>query len=135
MRLLLSIGIATLLLSCGQETPKEDPVKATVPAAKSPSDTAKMQMPGGNLQNNAIEVKTFQNRTTDNANGTWGYDVYMDGKPYIHQPSVPAIAGIKGFRDEISAKKAGELMAFKIKHNIMPPSVTPHELDSMGITY
>lgn len=77
-----------------------------------------------------IEVKSFPN--TDDLKG-FGYDIYMDGKIYVHQPHIPAIAGNKGFSTEADARKTGDFVAHKIRNNIMPPSVSVEELDSLGI--
>ncbi|HYV90802.1 MAG TPA: DUF4907 domain-containing protein [Chitinophagales bacterium] len=76
-----------------------------------------------------VTVKTFRE------NSAWGYDILMgdSGKLYIHQPTIPSVPGNNGFKTEADAKKAGEFVAYKIRNHIMPPSVTPEELDSMGL--
>jgi hypothetical protein len=63
----------------------------------------------------------------------WGYDIKIDGQPFVHQPHIPAVSGDQGFASEADAKKAGELVAYKIRNNILPPSVTVEELDSIGV--
>ena len=73
------------------------------------------------------EVKVFEG---DNG---WGYDIYVNDKKYIHQTTIPSVPGTLGFKTEEDAKKVGDFTANKIKRNIMPPSVTPEELDSLGI--
>jgi hypothetical protein len=75
-----------------------------------------------------VTVKTFSE------NDEWGYDILINDKMYIHQPHIPAVSGNNGFATEAVAKKTGEFVAFKIRNHIMPPSVTPHELDSLQIT-
>lgn len=94
------------MVSCSGEKPKEP----------NPYENAK------------IEVKTFQVDSTG-----WGYDIYLHGGKYVHQPQIPAINGNRAFNTEEDAKKAGELVAHKIRNNIMPPSVTVQELDSLGV--
>ena len=66
----------------------------------------------------------------------YGYDIYIFNSPdpYIHQPHIPAVPGNTGFQTEAKARKAAEFIAYKIKNNIMPPSVTPHDLDSLGVS-
>ena len=76
-----------------------------------------------------IEVKIFQN---ENMNG-FGYDIYMNGRVYIHQPNVPAKAGNLGFKNKGLAEKVGELAVYKIRHNILPPTINLEELDSLGV--
>jgi hypothetical protein len=73
------------------------------------------------------EIKTFRG---DNG---WGYDIFIDSKIYIHQPNIPSVSGTNGFADEESAKRCGEFIAFKIRNHILPPSVTPEELDSLKV--
>ncbi len=63
----------------------------------------------------------------------WGYDIKINGTAYVHQPHIPAVPGIRGFSSREKAQRAGELVAFKIKNNIMPPSVSDRELDSLDV--
>lgn len=78
-------------------------------------------------KNSQIDVKTFKDSLG------WGYDIFIDKNQYVHQPHIPAVPGNRGFSKEEFAKKAGEFVAYKIRNNIMPPSVTPEELDSLGV--
>jgi hypothetical protein len=63
----------------------------------------------------------------------YGYNIIMDSHVFIHQPSIPSIAGNKGFTSNEQAEKVAALVIYKLTHNIMPPSVTLKELDSLGI--
>jgi hypothetical protein len=63
----------------------------------------------------------------------WGYNILVDGKIYIHQPTVPAVMGNNGFSSEEKAQKAAGLVISKIRNNVIPPSVTPEELDSLEV--
>ena len=63
----------------------------------------------------------------------YGYNIIMDSHIFIHQPSIPSIAGNKGFTSKAQAEKIATLVIHKLTRNIMPPSVTPKELDSLGI--
>lgn len=95
--------------------------------------TDSVKKPEKNPYENApIEVKTYRVDST-NATKGYGYDIYVWGQPMIHQPNIPAIPGNSGFKTEEYAKKAGEFAAMKIKKNIMPPGVSPEELDSLGV--
>jgi len=78
--------------------------------------------------NSKIDVKTYQ--STDK---TWGYDITIDGQLYVHQPTIPAIAGNTGFKTELDAQKVAKLVEDKIRKNDLPPSVTLEELKSLGI--
>lgn len=74
-----------------------------------------------------VEATVFQ------AQDGWGYDIFVDAKKYIHQPMIPGIAGVAGFRTEDQARKVADLVVKKIKKNIIPPSVSTDELDSLGV--
>ena len=77
-----------------------------------------------------LEVRTFQNDS--NLNG-WGYDIYTDGALYIHQPHIPAVSGNKGFQTAQQAETAGSFAVYKIRNNIMPPTISVNELDSLDV--
>ena len=51
----------------------------------------------------------------------------------VHQPNIPAVMGNRGFSTEEDAAKTADLVMYKLKNNIMPPSVSVSELDSIGI--
>lgn len=91
--------------------------------------------PGYNqYENSKITVVVFKVDSIEtNGSRGWGYDIMIDNKMYIHQPNVPAVMGNNGFPSEDQARKAGEFIMYKIKNNIIPPSVTPEELDSLGV--
>lgn len=95
------------------------------------ADTSKKENPYKNAQ---LDIKVFNNDTIKNSGlKGFGYDIYMYRNLYVHQPHIPAINGNRGFDTEEQAHKAGEFIVYKIKNNIMPPSVTPQELDSLGV--
>lgn len=75
--------------------------------------------------NSNIEVQTFQSEKG------WGYDITIDGVIYIHQPSIPALPGDAGFKNEAQAKAVAEIMIQKIKDNILPPGVTTEEVEAI----
>jgi hypothetical protein len=76
-------------------------------------------------------IRTFSN--TDVSAG-FGFDILNRGKVYVHQPTIPAVQGVLGFASEEAAKACAELMLYKIRNGILPPSVTVQELDSLGIS-
>ena len=75
----------------------------------------------------STEVKAFE------ADNGWGYDIYVNGTKYIHQTTIPAVPGTKGFASKEDALKVGTFVQGKIDRNEMPPSVTPEELEKIGI--
>jgi hypothetical protein len=66
---------------------------------------------------------------------TVGYTIHKAGKIYIRQPVIPGVTGSKGFADKKQARKVANLMLYKIRRNIIPPSITISELDSLGVKY
>lgn len=74
-----------------------------------------------------LKIKVFKNESG------WGYDIYRSDKIYIHQPHIPAISGNQTFHSEEDARRTGELIISKIRKNIIPPTISIAELDSLGI--
>ncbi len=74
-------------------------------------------------------------KITNAAANTFCYDIFSDGKLLIHQPSVPGIAGNKGFKDKASAEKVADLVVKKIKKGEMPPTVTIEEMKKLNAAY
>jgi Domain of unknown function (DUF4907) len=120
---LFAVSIAIILcMSCtNSDSAKEDNTVIQQPAANKEisSDTKVI-----------LEVKTYQN---DSAIKEWGYDIYADGVLYIHQPHIPAVPGNKGFQSVQKAETAGNFAVYKIRNNILPPTISVVELDSLGL--
>ena len=64
---------------------------------------------------------------------SFGYDIISGTKKLVHQPSVPGLPGNRGFNRKEDAEKCAKLVINKINNNIMPPTVTRQELDSLHI--
>jgi hypothetical protein len=75
---------------------------------------------------------TLDHRIIDSEAGTYGYDIYADGKRLIHQPTIPGLTGNRGFPSKAGAEKAAQLVIGKIRNGEMPPSVTQEELEKSG---
>lgn len=122
--LALFLVLGWMLTSCGEEnnTPEESTstdVQITEPA---PQPEAKEQevVPG-------FSVSVYS------SGDGWGYDVLNDGMPYIHQPHIPAVGGNQYFKTEEDAEIAGNFVVHKLNNNILPPTVSVEELDSLGV--
>ncbi|MEO6253745.1 MAG: DUF4907 domain-containing protein [Ferruginibacter sp.] len=123
---LAGLFVFLFFIACNNEQGKTGSRKAAGSA-----DKAKVSM-----QNVAsLRIKVFNNDTmkSDKPIKGFGYDIYKDDAVYIHQPHIPAVGGNNGFSTEVNAKKAAGFVVYKIEHNIMPPSVTAAELDSLGV--
>lgn len=106
----------------------------SAPAKDSVSPTVDKPIPGKkssvSVNNKSADIKIFRN---DSALYGFGYDIYVDGKIYVHQPNIPAVQGNRGFTSEQKARRTAELVVYKILNNILPPSVDTRELDSLGV--
>jgi len=66
---------------------------------------------------------------------TYGYEILIKKRLFIHQPCIPGLPGNKGFARKSDAKKTARLVINKIQKGIVPPSITTKELDSMKINF
>ncbi len=66
---------------------------------------------------------------------TFGYDILDYNRPLIHQPTIPAMPGNKGFATKADAAAVAKLVMQKINKNSMPPSVSPQELKNLKIKF
>lgn len=82
-----------------------------------------------------IEVRTYAVKDSADKLKGYGYDLYVDGKKTIHQPIIPAVPGNDAFATEDDAKRTGDMAAAKMKATGSFPSLTIHELDSIGIKH
>ena len=125
----ISIAVAmsatALLLACNpseKNTPGETPVKEAPAETPNPYKDA------------TLTVEVFKIDSVEhNGNTGWGYDIMINGTMHIHQPNIPAVMGNNGFSSYEKAKTAGEFVVQKMRNNILPPFVTPEELDSLGV--
>lgn len=65
-------------------------------------------------------------------NKTFGYDIFLNGRPLIHQPNIPAMPGNDGFSTRKRAQTVADFVVKKIRRNDMPPAVTIEDLNKMG---
>lgn len=73
-----------------------------------------------------VQVRAFQ--TTDG----WGYEILADGKSFIRQSIIPAIAGKHSFQTKEQAVMVGNKVVEKIEHKQVPV-ITVAELKEMHI--
>mgnify|MGYP001558708447 FL=1 len=111
-----AIGLVVIAISIVINFSIPQPKSKNVPAKNSSSS------------NSDIKVSTYKDK-----NELWGYDVYVNGVLLVHQTNIPAVSGNRGFATEAEARKTAELMANKIRKNILPPSITIQELKDIGV--
>ncbi len=78
-------------------------------------------------------VISYSYRIIEAQEQTFGYDIFQNNRIFIHQLSVPAISGNKGFPTKTDAEKVAILVVQKLRQNIMPPTISKSELDSLHI--
>src|SRR5215470_20294130 len=96
----------------------QQPKQADTTAAKFPSATA-------------YANSKFTYKIINAAEKTYGYDVYADSRLMIHQTSIPAMPGNKGFVTKADAEKVAKLVIDKIKRGEMPPTVSIEEMKKL----
>ena len=79
------------------------------------------------IKSHGIEIEIFPNGQSG-----FGYNIYRDGKPIIHQASPPNKAGNNGFPTKEAAQKTADLVVYKLANNLAP-AINQQELDSLGI--
>ena len=84
-------------------------------------------------QVNPYENADLTIRIISSANNTFGYDILLQGRPFVHQPSIPALPGNEGFKTKERAQRVAELVVKKIRGGEVPPTVSVEELNSMGV--
>jgi hypothetical protein len=83
------------------------------------------------LAQEQTESTNYTKEVFQNTDSTYGYKVFRNGKAMINQPSIPAVPGNKGFEKIQQAENMAELVIYKLKNNIMPPTVSVAEVDSI----
>jgi Domain of unknown function (DUF4907) len=77
--------------------------------------------------------ETYRVISVENGPGSFGYQILKDGKMLINQATIPAIQGNQGFSSREKAQKTGEFVLQKIEKGFFPPTISPEELDSLGV--
>jgi len=51
---------------------------------------------------------------------SWGYEIWYNGKVFIHQPYIPAVEGNIPFPSKQMAETIGNIIIEKLEHNKLP---------------
>jgi hypothetical protein len=84
-------------------------------------------------QNNPYAKAEITIKIIPSVNKTFGYDIFINGQPALHQPHIPALPGNKGFTTKERAQKVAEFVVNKIRKNEIPPTVTIDDLKKMDV--
>lgn len=126
------LSMSVFVFSCTHSSDKNNLLneqKNTTPAPEPVEQQNNIVSQLPQITSDKIEVKTFEVKETQG----WGYDIYVDSKKMIHQPTIPAIQGNRSFKTEQLALKAGLFAAQKLKNTGTLPTITVKELDSIGV--
>ncbi len=63
----------------------------------------------------------------------WGYDILDSNRLLIHQPHIPAVQGLRGFKSKDDAIKVAQEVAWKLQRGIMPPTLSEDEMRTLGV--
>lgn len=80
-----------------------------------------------------ISASTISHRIIDAPNGTYGYEILMDGKLFVRQTNIPGRPGVEGCPTRQQAEDLAALVVDKIRSGAMPPTVSAEELKSLGL--
>lgn len=84
-------------------------------------------------KNNPYAKTKIKTKIIPSANKTFGYEILVNGKTLVRQPSIPALPGNDGFTTRQRAQKVADFVVKKIRKNEMPPTVTIEDLNKMGV--
>jgi Domain of unknown function (DUF4907) len=79
------------------------------------------------------KVDKYTYKVIPAAENTFGYEISDQGKILVRQKTIPSLPGNNGFKTKNDAEKCAKLVILKLSRNIMPPTITPKEIDSLGI--
>jgi hypothetical protein len=113
------ILVVLSFLLCGEEIHAQ--IQPPVQSGQKPD------FPSGNAFKNAKITYNL----IPGINRTWGYNILVDNKLTIHQPSIPSLPGNEGFKTKEGAEKVAKLVIKKMKKGEMPPSIDEKELKKL----
>ena len=123
MRVSIFIILTTMALSC-----HSNPEPISVSANEKPKVA---EVRSDSIVGSEITTNSFETYKVDSLG--WGYKIFQNGNMIINQPHIPSIQGNKGFTSQFKAATAAQFIITKLNKNIFPPSITPTELDSLGL--
>lgn len=75
----------------------------------------------------------FTSTAFQHADHSWGYDVFADGKPFLHQEDMPGKVKGKGFSSKENALKVADFIIDLLNKPARPAVAYPADLKAMGI--
>ncbi len=79
--------------------------------------------------------QNYSSKIINSSNHTFGYDIFVNGKMVIHQPTPPGFSGNNGFKKKQDAEKVAKLVIEKMKKGEMPPTISMDDLKNLKIDF
>ena len=133
MKFVSLLAISLFLFSCGNDEAGETVSNKDNVIEENPEVVSDLS--NDLLEDTAATVfeSTYDKETFFTEGIGWGYRILVDGKTFINQPHIPAIQGNKGFSSEEKAMITADFAIEKIKNGISPPTISPEELETLGV--
>ncbi len=131
-QLVLSLFVLQCIACTGQSGSQENAHSVTQSYSIPDSVAQDLQKKKADIahQMTDAQITYFVTHTSD---GKFGYNIFIDGKIYIEQQTIPAVAGNHGFATTQDAEKIALLAIEKLKRGEVPPSITVEELKEKQI--
>lgn len=72
-------------------------------------------------------------RSFRNPDSTWGYTIFVNSRPYLHQKRIPFPGAVSGFQSKLDAEKVAALSVKMIRKGDLTPKLNKKAIDSLGI--
>lgn len=122
--------VLTALLSCTEHKPKKGITDVVLQEPKPVQEKVTVETPKVVKQTNSSAYTVQTNFSPETG---WGYDILENNVVKIHQPHIPVVQGIRGFKTSDDAIKVGKKVIEKLDKGIMPPSLSLEEMQSLGV--
>jgi hypothetical protein len=103
----------------------------TLPAQSRVKTPETKRQEADSISGSKVKTPDITYKLIPGINNTWGYDIFVDGRVKIHQPSIPALPGNDGFKTKEKAEKTARLAIRKMKNGEIPPTITTEELTKL----
>lgn len=132
MKLIYNFGILLgCLISCTpspqQHTANE---KQATPEQSKPFVTEK---PQAQTSNRSLKKSKYHLVILHDQSIGFGYDIYEGNQVKIHQPHIPVVEGLQGFKTAEDAQKVAEKVIEKMDQGIIPPTLSKDEMLILGV--
>lgn len=122
-RVLLIASLFCVAVTGRAQLAERNPQEAATRSSSAPALPA-----AGTHQHAALTAQVI-----DAPHGTFGYEVYSNGKLFVRQTNLPGRPGVDGCATREQAQKLSALVIEKIQRGEMPPTVSNNELTALGL--